>query len=334
MYQISGGGALTRQNISQINANFAEISAGFTPGNIIYCWPSFGPATGVPDGSLEHPYTDIQSAYGAGRNGKNDVIVLVGNGAAGGSARLSATLTWAKDALHLIGVASPGLFAQRARIAPTSGVTAFANFFVLSGNGCYFQNIEWFQGFGTGVAASICVNVTGSRNVFQNCGIHGMGDDASAQDTGSRSLKIGSGGSGENLFVDCTIGLDTVTRTVANASLELAGATPRNVFRNCIFPFMTSAAGVLGILGTGAGCVDRENYFQGCLFTNAIKSTSTGMTCLASFTSASPGGALVFDATCGLMGMTKVGDTNALANSYILGAAPSAAAGLLGVNPS
>lgn len=329
---VYASGSFDRQLAAIINANFTALSGVVTPGNIIYCNPTSS-FLGHQTGSVSAPFTSLSDAYNTTRNGKNDIVVLVGNGAANGSARISSTFTWSNDATHLIGLCSPALFSQRARIAPTSGVTAFANFFVVSGNGCLFQNIQWFQGFGTGTTSQICMNVTGSRNVFQNCHIAGMGDDASAQSAGSRSLKIGSGGSGENVFENCVIGVDTVTRTQANASLELAGATPRNVFRGCIFPFMGSSAGVLGILGTGNGCVDRENYFFGCAFTNAIKSSSTQMTVLASFTTGSPGGALWFQG-CSTMGITKYGDTNGLANSYIDMAAVSASAGGLSVNPS
>lgn len=331
---VTGGGAFTRQNIADINANFSRLEASLSGsvGNIIYCYPSSG-YLGPQDGSIDAPYSDIVTAYGKGRNGKNDVIVLVGNGAASGSARISATLTWAKDALHLVGVDSGVNVSNRARIAPTSGATAFANFFVLSANGCLIQDVAFFHGFGTGTTAQICVNVTGSRNKFDNCHIAGMGDAASAQDAGSRSVKIGSGGSGENMFVNCTIGLDTVTRTVANASVEFAGATPRNQFINCLFPFQTSAAGVLGILATGNGSMDRFQYFDRCMFINNIKSTSTTMTVLASCTTASPGGLILHNRSV-LVGIGEYGDTNGLANSYVDGLTGAAATSGIAVNPS
>ncbi len=293
----------------------------------------------------------LYKAYALLTDGANDVVFLIGDGATTGTARLSlanaqavdpsatsGVLTWAKDACHLIGVTAPARIAQRARIAPPSGTYTQAtfgsgNFIVVSASGCLFANFSIFHGFSTGGVNQIALTVTGSRNAFVNLHIGGMGDNASAQDAGSRSVKVGSAGSGENLFVGCTIGVDTITRTVANASVELAGATPRNEFRDCVFPFMTSSATVLGILGTGNGCVDRFNMFKSCSFLNAIKSTSTGMTQLASFTTASPGGMLVFQDSM-LVGMTEWGDTNAVANSYVDMPAPSASAGGIGVNPS
>jgi len=90
---------------------------------------------------------------------------------------------------------------------------------------------------------------------------------------------------------------------------------------------------VLGILGTGNECMDRVQIFDDCLFYNAIKSTSTQMTVLGSFTTSSPGGMVLFK-RCASIGSTKFGDTNFLANSYVDMAAVSGSAGGLMVVPS
>lgn len=329
---ITGGGNFSRQNITDINSNFATLFSGFTPGNIIYLNPSSPNLALPPDGSASRPYTDINSAYGAGRNGKNDVILLVGNGASSGSARLSAGLTWAKDALHLVGISSGVNVSNRARIAPTTGATAFANFFTVSSNGCLFSNVQWFDGFATGTTSQICLTVTGGRNRFENCHLAGMGDNESAQSTGSRSLKIS--GTGENMFVDCTIGLDTITRTVANATVEFAGATPRNQFLHCNFPFLTSSATVLGFLGTGAGCMDRDQVFDNCTFINQVQSTSTTMSGLGTLTSASAGGLLLFKQSV-LVGITEYGtDATTRGLCYIDGLTGAAATSGIAVNPT
>lgn len=321
-------------------------------GNVYFVAPGAANASdGNRGNTLSAPFATLYKAHSVMTSGNNDVCYLVGNGAASGSARLSTalaatvdstattgTLTWSKNACHLIGIAAPTNTAQRARIAPPTGVytqSTFGsgNFVVVTGSGCLFQNFSLFNGFSTGGVNQICWTDNGSRNAYVNVDFFGMADAASAADAGSRSLKIGSAGSGENTFIGCTIGGDTVTRSAANASLELAGATPRNSFINCFFPFMTSSATVLGILGTGAGCVDRSNTFNGCAFVNNIKSTSTVMTVLASLTSASPGGLLLHkDST--LVGITDFGDANALANSYVDGAAPTAATSGIAVNPS
>jgi len=322
MRTISGGGVLTNKNISDLNANFAEALGLITLGNIIYCQPS---ATGVQtqDGSQDNPYTDLPTAWSKAVGGQNDVIVLVGNGAANGSARLSTGMTWSKDAVHLIGLCSPVAVSQRARIAPTSGATAFTPFFTVSANGCIFKNIQWFHGFDTGTTAQINMVVTGSRNYFADCHIAGMGDQTSADSATSRSLKLGGSGAGENVFDRCTIGLDTVTRGAANASVEFTGGAVRNLFRDCIFPFMCDATTPLGLIGSAASCMDRWNIFEDCVFFNAIGSTSTTMAALATFP-ASPGGLVVLK-NPSRFGITDWGtDANSLAAVYVDGAATGA----------
>lgn len=335
---LSQTGAFTGASADIINANFAQL-AGLTQGQGTAIFLDTVNGRDYNNGTSPTDQGDgttgavqsLQRAYNLATSGKNDVVAVLGDGGTAASVRISETFTWAKNATHLVGVASNVNISNRARIAPPSGATAFANFFVVSGSGCNFLNLQWFHGFGTGTTSAICMAVTGGRNYFGNCHIAGMGDDASAQSAGSRSLKIST--TGENVFDTCTIGVDTVTRTQANASVEFAAAVPRNQFRDCLFPFMGSAAGVLGILGTGNGCVDRFQLFDRCLFINAIKSTSTTMTVLSSFTTASPGGLLLFNRSV-LVGITDYGDTNGLANSYIDGLTGAAATSGIAVNPS
>jgi len=329
----------------------------FGPNSV--CW-FVDPQNGVDGNDGKSPTTAFATLYRAqyaATAGRNDVVFLLGtmssSSSTAGTARLSlanavsaaavvgaavptdGVLTWAKNGVHLIGVAAPSQN-SRARIAPPSGTYTAAtfgsaNFVTVSATGCVFSNISVYQGFSTGTTAQICWTDTGGRNVYDNCEFLGMNDAASAQNTGSRSLKIS--GSGESVFVNCQIGGDTTTRTVANASLELAGGTTRNKFVDCVFPFQTSNAGVLGILGTGASCIDRWNLFDRCTFINNIKSTSTTMTVLGSLTNASPGGLLHYK-DCSMIGIGEWGDTNGLANSYVDMPAPSASAGGLAVNPS
>jgi len=293
-------------------------------------------------------FSTLYKAYAACTDGANDVVYLISDGTSASTARLSkalaqsvdstattGTLTWAKDACHLIGITPPSVN-PRARIAPPTGTYTMAtfgsgNFINVTASGCYFGNIAVFHGFSTGGASQIALTVSGGRNVFENCAIGGAGDAASAQATTSRSVKIV--GEGENKFIDCTIGLDTITRTVANASLDLAGATARNEFINCVFPFQTSAAGVLGILLTGNGAIDRWQLFDRCKFINNVGSTSTQMTVLASATTNAAGGILAFK-DCMLVGITKFGDANALGVSYVDGGAPTAATSGIAVTPT
>lgn len=316
-------------------------------------WFFVNPASGNDGNDGLSPQTALATLYQAHAKataGNNDVVMLIGNGAASGSARLSTalaqtidssvtagTLVWSKNATHLIGETAPTVTAQRARIAPPTGTYTqatfgSANFVTVSASGCLFQNFSLFNGFSTGGTNQICWTDSGGRNAYVNVDFGGIADAASAADTGARSLKI-TGTTGENTFVGCTVGLDTVTRSVANASLEFASGTPRNRFYSCVFPFQTSAATVLGIIGTGAACMDRNQIFDHCLFVNNIKSTSTQMSVLIALSSASPGGLLLMKSAT-MVGITEFGDTNGLANTYVDGGAPTAATTGIAVNPT
>lgn len=322
MPPITQYGSFSQQIANQINQNINAAGIGFLNGNVIMLDPFAGRDTN--DG-LTAPVQTLARAYGIGREGKNDVIALISNGLTTSTARLASGFTWAKNALHLVGVSCGVNISNRSRIAPTAATTAFANFFTVSGSGCLFQNIEWFQGFDTGVAASICMTVTGGRNMFSNCHVAGMGDTASAQSSTSRDLKIS--GTGENMFVGCTIGLDTVSSNTTNSSFELTGGTVRNQFVKCTFLRYTSSAGTLIGVVSGAAGIDRSTTFDACKFINAIKSGSTTMS--AAFTlAASAGGMFVMDPLCQLVGITAFGtDATSLAQILVGGAAVSSGAG-------
>lgn len=300
-------------------------------------------------GEATTPFRTVYKAYQAMTAGNNDVCVVVGNGATSGTQRMSvanaagvtasattATITWAKNACHLIGMSAPSNN-NRARFAcPTGTYTAatFGNaglFFDVTASGCHFRNFSLFGGFSTGSTSGLTWRDTGGRNFYENVEIQGLADAASAGAAGARTMFLGT--TGENVFVNCTFGLDTVTRTAANATIEFAGGIPRNTFIDCNFPFMTSAATPLGFIVTGAAAIDRWQKFDRCTFINNIKSTSTVMTVLTSMSSASPGGLFLLK-DCTLVGITDFGDTNALANTYVDGASVVAATSGIAVNPT
>lgn len=313
-------------------------------------WYFVNPATGsdANDGkSPQNPLATLYQAHNLMTSGNNDVCVLIGNGGSSGTARLSkalaqtitpaataGTLAWTKNACHLIGETAPTMVSQRARIAPPTGtytVTTFgsANFITVSAQGCVFANFQVYNGFSTGGANQIAWTDSGGRNYYYNVQFGGMADAGSANSAGSRSLKI-TGTEGENTFVNCTIGLDTVTRTAANASLEFAAGSPRNTFRGCTFPFQTSDAGALGITSTS---MDRWQLFDGCAFINNTKSTSTTMTALCTL-GAATGGMIVMK-NCITVGMTDLFTNSTTAGQMFIDMpAPSDSAGGLAVPPA
>jgi hypothetical protein len=278
-------------------------------------------------------FQTLAQGYAALNSGENDVLVMIGSGTTAGSQRLTATFTWAKNAAHLVGICSGSQFSQRSRIAPAiaPAATAFTPLFTVSGNGCYFANIEFFHGFNTGTTAQICMNITGSRNVFNNCQLSGMGDAASAADAGSRSIVITSG---ENYFKHCVIGLDTVARSALNSSVEIQSAAPRNVFEDCVFPAIASAASTtLMFLAAAAASIGTMTIFKRCLFYNC--STFNGGAAVAGLFKlvASAGGAILLQ-DCTEYGYTDWGyDAASKAQILVSGPVPtSSTSGIAVVN--
>lgn len=301
-------------------------------------------------GAADSPFSTIYQGYAQCRSGYNDVVVVVGDGTTAGTARMSValaatidptatvgTITWAKNACHLIGMCSANNTSQRARFAPPTGTYTAATFgnagnmFNVTGTGCYFANFSVFNGFSTGAAAQIAWKEAGGRNTYVNVNIQGIADAASAADAGSRSLRIA--GAGENLFLGCQLGTDTVTRGAANATLEFLSGTARNTFTECNMPFQTSAATPLGIIVSAAAGSDRWQKFDRCTFINNVQSTSTTMSGLATL-AASMGGLLLMK-DCTMVGITEWGtDATSRGEIYVDGASAVAATTGIAVNPT
>jgi hypothetical protein len=322
-------GAFTNLTVAAINAALVQAGVAATTGNVFYCDPANGldsndGQTPVSTPGGHGPTQTLGAGYNLLRSGFNDVLVLIGNGTTSASARLSATFTWSKNAAHLFGICAPSAISQRARIAPFTASTqaAFANFFVVSGNGCLFQNVSWFQGFTAGVAASICLTVSGTRNAFVNCDIEGMGDATSAASATSRNILLKAD---ENYFLHCNVGLDTVTRTNANASIELQSGAARNIFENCTFLFYSGDGACLGIYTAAAAAFDRFLLLKWCTFINAVQSAATAQTALATL-AASSGGAVVMK-DCMTVGITTIAtDATSAGQIYAYGPTGSTSA--------
>lgn len=327
-------GAFTPSTIAAINAALVQAGLVATTGNVYYCDPVNGLDTndgqspsGLPLSGGHGPVQSLLAGYNLLRNGYNDALVLIGNGQSSGSARIT-SFTWSKNAAHLIGICAPSAISQRARIAnpTTAGLVITANFFTVSGNGCLFQNLSWFQGAGagqTGIAAAILMTVTGSRNAFVNCDFEGMGDTTASVSSTSRNILISGGG--ENLFSHCNIGLDTVERTSANASVELQAGSPRNIFENCTFLFYSSDGLQYGLLVATAAAMDRFILFKGCNFIAGVGTEIAAILHLV----AGAGGIACLDAMCGVFNVTAVGDATTLGQTWASG--PASATGVRGV---
>ncbi len=291
-------------------------------GNIFWC--NYSTGSDGNTGGPSDPFKTAAHAHAACLANNNDVVFMTG------TETLTATLVWSKNRTHLIGLA-PNL-QSNARARFSGGGTVFTPMVSVTAAECMFENIGNFHGYND-ASAQICWADSGQRNSYKYCFFGGMANATAAAHIGSRSLTVGGGGNGENNFFRCQIGLDTITRSAANASLEFLAGSPRNTFRECIFPVETSSAAALMVKAASAS-VDRWQWFQDCLFVNNIGSASTAMTCaIAMGAASSPAGIIVLQ-RCTLVGATKWGDTNGLLQSYVDGAPPTAATSGLAVNPS
>lgn len=212
---------------------------------------------------------------------RNDVAIVIGSvsgtnpNASGGSSigvRESSTLLWTKDQCHILGLAYNRV---SQRVSIRSDGEEFTPLVSVTGDGCVFANIHAFHGYDDN-SAQICWNDGGERNAYFNVHFGGMGHQTAADHAGGRSLAITGSGLGEHYFKDCVIGLDTVTRGAANASLIISGASPRNIFDGCIFPAHTDAATPVFVT-IGASGIDRFVLFKDCLFTSMGTTLTQGL---------------------------------------------------------
>lgn len=240
-------------------------------------------------GGAQDPLATIDRAYALCTANNNDVVFVTG------TVHTTATITWAKNFTHLVGLTAPTMTAARARIS-SSGSTVFTPLVNVTAQGCQFLNLGTFHGFAN-ASAQICWVEAGQRNYYENVSFFGGGNATAAAQAGMRSLTVGAAGQGENTFVNCTIGLDTVTRTAANYSLEFLGGSPRNVFTGCIFSALVTGSGTSGgFVTAGAASIDRYNSFRSCEFVNQTKSSGSAFS-QAMNISGSAGGMLVLDSS-------------------------------------
>lgn len=243
-------------------ASGTQMEAYSNQGNIFYVRPHGG-SDGQDGRSPQTAFKTLTIALSSCVANQNDIVYLMAesNTAANTTDYQAVTLDWNKDGVHLIGVNGGSMIGQRSRISNLSSAVALAPMFKVSANNCYISNIEFFQGTPGSGTTSICVQVTGQRNVFSNCQISGNGDLTGVTDvSGTRSLKVSGQ---ENLFRHCYIGLDTVLRATQTTEVEiLTGA--RNIFENCQFETYTSLSTFKMI--SVATDTDRFVKFKDCEF--------------------------------------------------------------------
>jgi len=103
----------------------------------------------------------------------------------------------------------------------------------------------------------------------------GICNATTGADTAARCLVINE--SGENYFLGCKFGVDTVLRSAVNPTVELVGnsSCARNTFEDCMFTLVTSDAGASHVTFTGAYSSECWTLFKNCMFLNTRGGTTT-----------------------------------------------------------
>ena len=284
--------------------------------------------------SPDEPLDTVSAALALCTAGKNDTVVLIGDGSTTGTSRDTATIAWSKNATHLVGVCAPAMISQRARISPPTAAAAIVTpQMKVTGSGCIFANVSLFEGNAENGVASVGIEVEAAhRNWFYNVAIMNLGDAVtgnSGDEAGSAHLLLD--GAQENLFEQCYIGLDTAARSAANANVRFtkngSTAAARNIFRNCVFPAFADASTPYFVDAPDSGGIDRWQLFENCLFINAIGSTASALA--GSINCHATAGGLII-----LRGCTTIGGGEwaaaSNANIYIDMPVPDAVGGVAG----
>jgi hypothetical protein len=219
--------------------------------------------------SPSRPLLTLAEAHDRAVSGRNDVVVLMGDGGTTATARLTEQLVWSKNATHLIGEAAPTPIAARARIshAAMAPTTAF-DMVKVTGSGCVFSGFSLFEGFDE-AAAAVLWEDAGARNHYSFVHFGGMGKaDKSGDSAGSADILFTGGG--EHYFHKCAIGLDTINRGAANANIRFRSEVARVMFDDCWLLCSADAGTPLFVDANAANALNRWVMFNRCHFLNGL----------------------------------------------------------------
>lgn len=237
-------------------------------GNIFYVDP--GKSVSGAGGSVDDAYATVAEAYAAMAADNDDVVVIAATSSTGRTSE-TAAINWAKRRTHIVGNGPARKINPRNGISFTSAATGDPSFTVSATN-CSFTNIS-IANFND---INVLVDVTAAYNTFNFVHFQGIGHATAGDDTAARSLRIS--GADETIVTNSTIGLDTVARSAANASLELTGTCARTIFQNVDFPIFADNAGAFWIKADTGNCYERYLKFENCFFNNPTNASSTALT--------------------------------------------------------
>ena len=282
-----------------------------------YFWVNESNGSDGNTGGPSDPFATLTQALAKCTANNDDVVFM------SGSVHVTATVAWNKARTHLIGLSAPSQNSRaRIAIANTAATTGAVSPLVnVTGAGCYFMNIEGFNGINQ-AATQVTWAAAGAQCYYKNCNFIQTGNATASAQAGSRALTVAGG---ECLFEDCTIGGDTLVRaTNANATMEIISGAPRTILRRCVFQsWVTDVSDTQ--LTIASGGADRYVLLEQCALLNF------GSTMSAAITNAggSPGSNVVLN-NCIVVGATAVATTgNVFVNQVSAAGATTTYIGLL-----
>jgi len=274
-------------------------------GQYYFVVPGIG-SNGNSGKSMDKPLADITTAYGKCTDGAGDGIAHVsyGSTAAATSSALTAVIDWSKNGITTVGLSSGSIYEGRARIS-ASATADLAYLIDVQGANNLFVNLN-IANYGDANTALGCLKVTGNRNKFVGCHIHGGGHAT----PGAVALSAGSSlgchdlnlASSENEFVDCLFGTNTIIRAAANANIVLSAAQSKNKFTGCEVLSYSATAGKGAIGLYTASALNGWIIFKDCTFTNWNPGAVTALTSVLLATGAAPNNCGLLFQNCGMIG--------------------------------
>jgi hypothetical protein len=203
------------------------------------------------------------------------------------SATISASFTWSKSGVTVVGLDSGSLYNHRARITFASAVTGYYLFNITGHNNC-FKNLSFYNGSDLSDAQITTVKMvnttagTVSRNNFERC--HFLCTPATAS---AYKCDLWMENAHENTFTKCVFGNASYDAgNNAACHIYIAGAAntgnAQNIFCECYGIAQVSTGTAFGGLKSGsATSLNGLMIFDRCIF--GVWQANTGMPAMASW---------------------------------------------------
>lgn len=264
-------------------------------GSVIYVDPANGSDTANGGTAFNDAFATVSAAKDSATSGQQEVILIapsVSSSSTTGRTSETTAIDWNKRFTHLVGNAAPTAQDARAGINFSTGGSLS-----VSTTGSLFKTLT-FAGT-TDINVPVTIN-GGDYNSFIGVDFKGSLNATTGDDTAARALYLT--GAQENYFGGCTFGADTFMRSAANATVEFASASSRNIFEGARFIAAIDAATPVHVLFTGTSAIDTWIEFRDSTFYSFSANNATAMTACMNLSAQTATGHVWASGVTGLMG--------------------------------